>query len=133
MRFFQLKHVTDRNFQYFHEMAEKYNTAKIPVSYAMQTNGYHMPEELAELLAKHRYLLGVSLDGTGKLHDTLRPDSSGAGTFRKVNETLHTLEKYGIDYNILCVITEQAAKNGAEIYKYFRSRNRAYGSSLAGC
>ncbi|MBR4960457.1 MAG: anaerobic sulfatase maturase [Clostridia bacterium] len=113
-------------FRHFHEMAEKYNTANIPVSYAMQTNGYNMPEELAKLLAEHRYLLGVSLDGMGKLHDALRPDSSGEGTFRKVNETLHTLEKYGIDYNILCVITEQAARNGAEIYKYFRSRNFRY-------
>ena len=109
-------------FRHFHEAAVKYNTRKIPVSYSMQTNGYQISEELAQILAEHRYLLGVSLDGTGKLHDALRPDSAGEGTFRRVNETLHTLESYGIDYNILCVITEQAAKNGAEIYKYFRSR-----------
>lgn len=113
-------------FRHFHKAAEKYNTRKIPVQYAMQTNGYHMPEELAVLLSEHKYLLGVSLDGTGKLHDELRPDSTGAGTFRKVNETLHILEKYDIDYNILCVVTEQAAKNGADIYKYFRSRNFRY-------
>jgi len=113
-------------FRHFHETVAKYNTRKIPVAYAMQTNGYHMPEELAELLAEHKYLLGVSLDGTGRLHDDLRPDSKGESTFRKVNETLHILEEYGIDYNILCVITEQVAKNGAEIYKYFRSRNFRY-------
>ncbi len=110
-------------FRHFHETAVKYNTRKLPVSYSMQTNGYEMPESLAALLAEHHYLLGVSLDGTGKLHDSLRPDAAGEGTFHRVNKTLHTLEKYGIDYNILCVITELAARNGGEIYKYFRSRN----------
>ena len=110
-------------FRHFHEMVDKYNTARLPTAFSMQTNGYRMPEELAQILAEHKYLLGVSMDGMGKLHDILRPDSREEGTFRRVNETLHTLEKYGIDYNILCVITEQIAKNGAEVYKYFRSRN----------
>lgn len=110
-------------FRHFHEMVDKYNTAKIPVSYAMQTNGYAMPDELCQILAEHHYLLGVSLDGNGALHDSLRPDAAGEGTFKKVSATLDKLEKYGIDTNILCVVTEPVARRGAEVYKYFRSRN----------
>lgn len=110
-------------FQFFHEMVDKYNIAKIPVSYAMQTNGYVMPDELCQILAEHHYLLGVSLDGNGALHDSLRPDAAGEGTFKRVNATLDKLEKYGIDTNILCVVTEPVARRGAEVYKYFRSRN----------
>lgn len=110
-------------FQHFHKMVDKYNTAKIPVSFAMQTNGYHMPDELCSLLREHHYLLGVSLDGNGALHDSLRPDASDKGTFKKVNATLDTLNRYGIDTNILCVVTEPVAREGAAVYKYFRSRN----------
>lgn len=109
-------------FRHFHAMVDKYNTKNIPVSFSMQTNGYHMSDELTQILAEHHYLLGVSLDGMGALHDSLRPDAAGEGTFRRVNETLDRLEAHGIDYNILCVVTEPVARRGAEVYKYFRSR-----------
>lgn len=110
-------------FRYFHECVEQLNIRRLPVSYSMQTNGYAISDELIALLAKHKYLLGISLDGTQKLHDQLRPDNHGNPTFDTVNETLQRLEAHGVEYNILCVITEQIAKKGAEVYNYFRSRN----------
>lgn len=56
----------------FHELVKHFNKQNLPVSYSMQTNGLDLPEDLVALLAKYRYLLGVSLDGTDKLHDALR-------------------------------------------------------------
>ena len=113
-------------FQHFHETVARLNTRNLPVSFSMQTNGYALSEDLIRLLAQHRYLLGVSLDGTEKLHNELRPDSHGNPTFETVNQTLQLLEKHGVEYNILCVITEQIAKKGAQVYNYFRSRNFRY-------
>ena len=113
-------------YRHFIAMAEKYNTAKIPVNYAMQTNGYHVTDGLCEILRDNHFLMGISLDGTGSLHDSVRPDASGDGTFKKVSETIEKFKKYGIDFNILTVITNNAAKNISQIYNYFRSKRFGY-------
>lgn len=109
-------------FENFHTLVERYNTKKLPVTFSMQTNGLDLPEELIALLAKHRYLLGVSLDGTDKIHNALRKDTFGGATAEKVNRTLTLMDRYGVDYNILCVITREIAEKGEAVYKYFRSR-----------
>ena len=104
----------------------RYNTKKIPVSYAMQTNAYHFPDGLLELLRDNRFLLGVSLDGTAALHDMNRVDAMGDGTFKRVSENIKKLDEYKIDYNILTVLTENNAKNIGKIYSFFHSKNYKY-------
>ena len=113
-------------FARFHELVDRFNTKKLPVSFSMQTNGLALSEELIALLAKHRYLLGVSLDGTDKLHDELRTDVGGKPTAERIHKTLQQLDRYGVDYNILCVITRQIAEKGEDVYKYFRGRKLRY-------
>lgn len=110
----------------FHELVKRFNKQNLPVSYSMQTNGLELSEDMVALLAKHRYLLGVSLDGMNKLHDALRKDTSGNPTADRVNNTLQLLDRYGVDYNILCVITRQIAEKGEAVYKYFRGRKLRY-------
>ena len=109
-------------FEQFHALVDTYNEKKLPVSYSMQTNGLQLQESMVALLAKHRYLLGVSLDGMDKLHDALRRDAVGKPTAGRVNETLQMLDCYGVEYNILCVVTKTIAEKGTEVYKYFRDR-----------
>lgn len=113
-------------YRLFISYVEKYNTKGIRVAYAMQTNGYNVSDEMCELLSKNHFLVGVSLDGNGAVHDGSRIDISGDGTFKKVNETIRKLQKYGIDYNILTVVTDAVAKNISQIYNYFRSKNYKY-------
>lgn len=109
-------------YRFFTETVIRRNSKKVAVSYSIQTNGYNLSEEMCEILQKHHFLVGVSLDGTSALHDAARVDAFGEGTFKKVNETISRLEKYGIEYNILTVITNNNAKNIAQIYNYFRSK-----------
>lgn len=109
-------------YRHFTETVQKYNTKKIPVFYSIQTNGYNVSDELCEIMRKYRFLAGVSLDGTSAVHDSARIDAAGEGTFKRVNETIAKFERYGIDYNILTVITNHTAKNISQIYNYFRSK-----------
>ena len=109
-------------YRFFIETADRYNVKKLPVRWAMQTNGYDVPDALCEILRDHRFLVGVSLDGTGAVHDAARLDAAGEGTFRRVNETIAKFKQYGIDFNILTVVTERTAKNISEVYRYLRSR-----------
>ena len=106
----------------FHKAVEKYNTRKIPTAFSLQTNGYAVSDFMIELFKKHRYLIGVSLDGDKVLHDSLRTTLSDGPTYDVINDTISRFDKAGIDYNILTVITEDVAKRGAEVYKHLRDR-----------
>lgn len=110
----------------FTSFVDRYNVKNIPVAYAMQTNGYSVPDELCELLRDRHFLVGVSLDGNSAVHDESRKDAAGEGTFKKVNESIKKFREYGIDYNILTVVTDSVAKNISQIYNYFRSKNYKY-------
>lgn len=111
---------------YYRSFIEKvgfYNKSALPVSYSIQTNGYDLSDEMCGIFAEHKFLVGISLDGTAALHDSARVSGHGEGTFDRVNESLKKLKEYSVDFNILTVITENNAKNISKIYNYFRSRN----------
>ncbi len=110
----------------FLSLVKRYNVRGIPVSYAMQTNGYSLSDGLCEILRDNRFLMGVSLDGTGAIHDGTRVDVHGDGTFKRVSQSIAKLERYGIEYNILSVVTDSNAKNIGKIYNYFRSKGYRY-------
>ncbi len=113
-------------YRFFTDTVKRLNEKRIPVNYAMQTNGYEISDGLCDLLAQHRFLMGVSLDGTGAFHDAARPDAKGEGTFRRVNGTIAKFRERGIDFNILTVVTERTAKNISSVYRYLRSRGFRY-------
>jgi uncharacterized protein len=110
----------------FVDAVDRLNEKKLPVSYAMQTNGYELSDELCALLRDRRFLVGVSLDGQAAAHDAARIDAAGEGTFRRVNRSIAKLKEYGIDFNILTVVTERTAKNISSVYRYLRSRGFRY-------
>lgn len=109
-------------FYSFHQATDRYNINRLPISFSLQTNGLAISERLMELFAAHKYLLGISVDGDAALHDSLRPDTQGNGTFARINDTLRRLDDHKIEYNILTVITETVAQKGTEVYRFFRDR-----------
>lgn len=110
-------------FEHFTELVDRYNTNGLRVSYSIQTNGYEVSDELCAILKKHKFLAGVSLDGSSAVHDSLRRDAADDGTFKRVNGTIKKFTEYGIDFNILTVVTAAVCKNISKIYPYFKSRN----------
>jgi uncharacterized protein len=54
---------------------------------AIQTNGILIDERWCTFLAKHRFLVGLSVDGPEELHDRYRVDRGGQPTFRAVSST----------------------------------------------
>ena len=95
----------------FLEEVRRHNTRGLQVSYALQTNGYTIDDELLELFAKNHFLLGISLDGLPEIHDALRKDSSGHGTWKQINQNIARIRNIGLEYNILCVVTAPVARS----------------------
>lgn len=106
-------------FRAFTDEVEHWNKKRIKVSYAIQTNGYALTKEWAEFFHKHRFLVGLSLDGNREAHDALRLDHKGKGTFSKVMQAAKLLDSYRVEYNILTVVTAQLAQNIGKVYPFY--------------
>lgn len=102
------------------------NSKKIRINYAIQTNGYIIDEEWARFLAKNHFLVGISLDGAKEIHDRFRVDASGKGTYNRVINAIHLLEKYNVQYNILTVVTAANYRSGQKIYNFFKKNHIQY-------
>lgn len=96
---------------------QKYNRKRVAIRNAIQTNGLNLSREWAEFFAKHDFLAGVSVDGDSAIHNTLRLDGAGEGTYARVMDGIQRLKNAGCQYNILCVVTREVARHGARVYK----------------
>lgn len=101
-------------------LEKTYNSRGLPVHHALQTNGYHMPDELMDVLLEGRFLLGVSVDGTQAIHDSRRLDAGGQGTYLRIMDNIARLKARGIPYNILCVVDNAIAAQPDACYRELR-------------
>lgn len=113
-------------FQRLTELEKKYNQKKVKVQYSIQTNGTLVDDRWAEFFARNHFLVGLSLDGTREVHDAMRVDAEGKGTFDRVMKTAAILEKYRVDFNILCVVNRGVAQESKKIYQFFREKKFGY-------
>lgn len=113
-------------FRGFVAAVEKHNTRRLPVSYAIQTNGLALDEEWVAFLRQHHFLVGLSVDGDKALHDEFRVDAAGKGTWTRVQKSLALLRKAGVACNLLCVVTRRCAKSAVRIYHALQKTGVGY-------
>ena len=98
-------------------LQKRYNTRGLRIQNSIQTNAFAMTEEMAQFLARNRFLTGVSLDGTRQTHDALRPDAQGNGTYDRVLAGIDKLRQAGAEFNILCVVNGLVAREPARVFE----------------
>lgn len=97
------------------------------ISYSIQTNGVlERPDEWAQFFAEKDFLVGLSFDGMRELHDLNRPDAAGNPTAARVLRTAQSLERAGVRFNILTVLTDAAARHIEKIYRFCRRQGWNY-------
>ena len=99
---------------------------KVNVHYSIQTNGMIINERWCQLFKANKFLVGLSIDGTQKSHDLNRVDTKNYGTFQRVLRTKKLFNKYGIEYNVLCVLTSSLAKEAEKVYQFIKENNINY-------
>ena len=97
-------------------LERKYNTQRLKITNAVQTNGYDLSDEMIAFFAKEQFLVGVSLDGTNETHDMLRPDAKGLPTSSIVRNAIDRLRAAGVSVNVLCVVNGEVAKHPKEVF-----------------
>ena len=104
------------------ELQKKHARPGGEIHNAIQTNGLLVDEEWAKFFAGNHFLVGLSLDGPAELHNLNRLDPAGEGTFNRVLRAARLMEKHGVDFNILCVVTGRNARAVEKIYRFYRKQ-----------
>lgn len=102
------------------EVEKKYAGPGQRVVNAIQTNGLLIDGEWCRFLHDNDFLVGLSLDGPRGLHDTYRRDKGGKPVFDRVVRAARLMQKYGVEFNILCTVNAANSRRPLEVYRFFR-------------
>lgn len=108
------------------KLQKEHNTKHIKIENTIQTNGMLIDEEWAEFLSENHFLVGLSLDGPKKVHDMYRRGVNGGDSFLRVMKTVELFNKYKVAYNILSVVTREAACKASYIYSFFKKQGFSF-------
>ena len=93
---------------------------------ALQTNGVLLDDRWGEFLARHHFLVGLSIDGPRSLHDRYRVDKGGQPTFDKVVKGLGFLKKHGVEFNTLTVVQRHNSQHPLEVYRFLKEAGSGF-------
>lgn len=93
---------------------------------AFQTNGVLLDDEWGAFLAVHRFLVGISIDGPARLHDSYRVDKGGRPTFDRVMAGIEVLKKHRVEFNTLTTVHRKNSGHALEVYQFLRKIGSGY-------
>jgi serine-type anaerobic sulfatase-maturating enzyme len=96
------------------------------VTNALQTNGTLLDDAWGELLARHGFLVGLSLDGPRAMHDAFRLDRGGRPTWSRVMRGLRVLQRHRVQFNTLTVVHRRNYRQGREVYEFLRAEGSGF-------
>lgn len=102
------------------EFQKKYAAGK-SVENTIQTNGTMIDKEWADMFAEGNFLVGISIDGPERIHETNRP-----GSFAKAMRGLEFLKHAGAEFNTLSALSAASAGAGRESYRFFKEIGSRY-------
>ncbi|HML20278.1 MAG TPA: anaerobic sulfatase maturase [Aggregatilinea sp.] len=104
---------------------EKYRKPGMRIHNTLQTNGTTLTDDWAQFFHEHDFLIGVSIDGPGDLHDGYRVDKGGRPTLAHVLRGVTLLKEYGVDFNVLACVHARNARHPLEVYRFLRDEVEA--------
>lgn len=96
------------------------------VSNAIQTNGTRLDADWCRFFREQGFLVGLSIDGPRRLHDTYRVDKGGKPTFDRVMAGLRLLKRHGVEFNTLTVVSASNVKRPLEIYEFLKEQGSGF-------
>jgi uncharacterized protein len=100
-------------------LQKKHCPANKHIANGIQTNGTLVDEAWARFLAKHRFSVGLSLDGPRQLHDLYRLTRQGLGSHDAVMRGYAQLVRQRVPIDILCVVNAENVMFPLQMYRFF--------------
>lgn len=105
---------------------KKHNIYRVVIHNAIQTNGLLLDEDWTSFLTENDFLVGLFVDGTKAVHDSLRLDWSGDGTYDRIRSAASLMDRHHTQYNILTVVTAQIAYRVRKVYQQYKKNGWQY-------
>ncbi len=96
------------------------------VTNALQTNGVLLDDAWCAFLRENDFLVGLSIDGPRELHNRYRVDKRGKPTFDRVMKGLNLLQKHGVEFSTLTVVSRDNARHPREVYRFLKEQGSRF-------
>lgn len=103
-------------------LQKKYAPSYVRCENDLQTNGTLLNNEWCEFLSENNFLVGLSIDGTQRLHDAYRTHTSGKGSFEQVMNSAKLLAKHNVRFATLTVVNNLNSTHPLEVYRFLRDK-----------
>jgi uncharacterized protein len=107
------------------EFQKKYRKPATRIENTFQTNGILLDEDWCRFFHENNFLIGLSLDGPGELHDFYRKDKGGQGTFDRVEAAARLLQAHEVAFNVMCAVNSKNSLHPLDVYRFFRDELKA--------
>ncbi|CUH89931.1 Anaerobic sulfatase-maturating enzyme [Phaeobacter sp. CECT 5382] len=101
--------------RYF-DIFEKLHDHGIVFEHSVQTNAMLINQRFAEMFAKRKIKVGVSVDGSQEQHDYYRRTRGGKGTFEKVKSGIEILHRNAVSVSAIAVIHQKTFRDPDAFY-----------------
>jgi uncharacterized protein len=88
------------------------------IEYTVQTNGILLDDGFCRIFKEYDFLVGISIDGFAENHNKHR-FLNQAGSFAAVMEGVELLRRYGIEFNVLTVLTRELAQFPDKLHEFY--------------
>ena len=102
------------------ELEKKYLPRGWEVWNNIQTNGLLLNDAWCKFLRENRFDVGLSIDGAQWVHDKNRRDIGGNETYERTVRAVRRLQAAGIQPDLLCTVTSDAASDPLGVYRGLR-------------
>lgn len=97
------------------------------VTHLLQTNGTLLDDTWCDLIIRHDMQVSLSLDGPAEITRATRPGrEAGFDSFATVMEKVALLQRRGIGYAFLVVVTQANVRRPRELYQFFRAMGATF-------
>jgi uncharacterized protein len=99
----------------------KHLPADLKLSFNFQTNAVGLKEEWCDFIKSEQIAIGVSVDGPEHVHDAMRVSKAGKGTFRHVLAGIRNLQKHGVPFSTISVVSEATLAHPRDTMEFLYS------------
>lgn len=96
---------------------------------SLQTNGTLIDSTWAKFFKENHFGVGVSLDGPQHIHDLVRVNANGNGSFKQVMDGISTLRQEGMETGVIAVINSNSVKYPKELFSFFYKNRLSFSAN----
>lgn len=112
------------------DLQAKYRRPNQRITNSVQTNGVLLNDEWVQFFKGNNFSVGVSLDGPAEIHNHVRVDQFGQGTFQAAHDGLETLRRNEVSFGVLVSLGRSITRLGAKAVLDFLLATGAQGCGL---